>query len=230
MTDLTDAVVLVLGASGGLGSRIAAMLDDEGATVVRAARRPEALSGPDAYLADLRAEQGGASLVAAALQAHGRLDGVVIAAGVVGFGPAAEVSDETLAELVEVNMLGPIRVLRDASSALAASAADGRDPFVVTISGVVSESPTAGMAAYSASKAGLAAFVSAASREYRRQGVRVLDARPGHTDTGLATRAVAGTAPAFGAALDPDDVAARIVRAIVEGEKDLPSAAFTASS
>ena len=230
MTDLTGAVVLVLGASGGLGSRIAAMLDDEGATVVRAARRPESLSGPDAYLADLRAEQGGASLVAAALQSHGRLDGVVVAAGVVAFGPAAEVGDETLSELVQVNMLGPIRVLRDASTALADSAAAGRDPFVVTISGVVSESPTAGMAAYSASKAGLAAFVSAASREYRRLGVRVLDARPGHTDTGLATRAVAGTAPAFGAALDPDDVAARIVRAIVDGEKDLPSAAFTASS
>jgi hypothetical protein len=41
---------------------------------------------------------------------------------------------------------------------------------------------------------------------------------------------VAGTAPAFGSALDPDDVAARIVRAIVDGEKDLPSTAFTASS
>jgi NAD(P)-dependent dehydrogenase (short-subunit alcohol dehydrogenase family) len=230
MTDLTGAVVLVLGASGGLGSRIAAMLDDEGATVVRAAQRPESLSGPDAYLADLRAEQGGASLVAAALQSHGRLDGVVVAAGVVAFGPAAEVRDETLSKLVEVNMLGPIRVLRDASAALADSAAAGRDPFVVTISGVVSESPTAGMAAYSASKAGLAAFVSAASREYRRQGVRVLDARPGHTDTGLATRAVAGTAPTFGSALDPDDVAARIVRAIVDGEKDLPSTAFTAFS
>ena len=230
MTVLTDAVVLVLGASGGLGSRIAAMLDDEGAIVVRAARRPESLSGPDAYLADLRTEQGAASLVAAALQAHGRLDGVVVAAGVVAFGPAAEVSDATLAELLEANLLGPIRVLRDAADALAASADAGREPFVVTISGVVSESPTAGMAAYSASKAGLAAFVSATAREYRRRGIRVLDARPGHTDTGLATRAVAGSAPAFGTALDPDDVAARIVRAVVDGEKDLPSSAFTPES
>ncbi|GAA0957285.1 SDR family NAD(P)-dependent oxidoreductase [Frigoribacterium faeni] len=230
MTVLTDAVVLVLGASGGLGSRIAAMLDDEGAIVVRAARRPESLSGPDAYLADLRTEQGAASLVAAALQAHGRLDGVVVAAGVVAFGPAAEVSDATLAELLEVNLVGPIRVLRDAADALAASADAGREPFVVTISGVVSESPTAGMAAYSASKAGLAAFVSATAREYRRRGIRVLDARPGHTDTGLATRAVAGSAPAFGTALDPDDVAARIVRAVVDGEKDLPSSAFTPES
>jgi len=227
MTDLDGAVVLVAGASGGLGVRVAAMLEDEGAVVVRAARRPDSLSGPGAYLADLRDPSGGAALVRSALDEHGRLDGVVVAAGVVAFGAAKDLDDDTLDELVATNALGPIRLLRDAHAALAQSAAAGRKPFVVTISGVVSEAPTVGMAAYSASKAALAAFVSAAGREYRRDGIRVLDARPGHTDTGLATRAVAGQAPAFGAALDPDAVAERIVRAIVDGEKDLPSSAFS---
>jgi hypothetical protein len=56
--------------------------------------------------------------------------------------------------------------------------------------------------------------------------VRLLDARPGHTETGLATRPVEGRAPSFPPGLDPDAVAARIVRAIVDGEKDLPSSAF----
>ncbi|KQO47545.1 MULTISPECIES: SDR family oxidoreductase [unclassified Frigoribacterium] len=227
MTDLDGAVVLVAGASGGLGVRVAAMLEDEGAVVVRAARRPDSLSGPGAYFADLRDPSGGAALVRSALDEHGRLDGVVVAAGVVAFGAAKDLDDDTLDELVATNALGPIRLLRDAHTALAQSAAAGRKPFVVTISGVVSEAPTVGMAAYSASKAALAAFVSAAGREYRRDGIRVLDARPGHTDTGLATRAVAGQAPAFGAALDPDAVAERIVRAIVDGEKDLPGSAFT---
>jgi NAD(P)-dependent dehydrogenase (short-subunit alcohol dehydrogenase family) len=226
MTDLDGAVVLVAGASGGLGVRVAAMLEDEGAVVVRAARRPDSLSGPGAYLADLRDPSGGAALVRSALDEHGRLDGVVVAAGVVAFGAAKDLDDDTLDELVATNALGPIRLLRDAHAALVQSAAAGRKPFVVTISGVVSEAPTVGMAAYSASKAALAAFVSAAGREYRRDGIRVIDARPGHTDTGLATRAVAGQAPAFGAALDPDAVAERIVRAIVDGEKDLPSSAF----
>jgi NAD(P)-dependent dehydrogenase (short-subunit alcohol dehydrogenase family) len=227
MTDLDGAVVLVAGASGGLGVRVAAMLEDEGAVVVRAARRPDSLSGPGAYLADLRDPSGGAALVRSALDEHGRLDGVVVAAGVVAFGAAKDLDDDTLDELVATNALGPIRLLRDAHAALVQSAAAGREPFVVTISGVVSEAPTVGMAAYSASKAALAAFVSAAGREYRRDGIRVIDARPGHTDTGLATRAVAGQAPAFGAALDPDAVAERIVRAIVDGEKDLPSSAFS---
>lgn len=227
MTDLDGAVVLVAGASGGLGQRVAAMLEDEGAVVVRAARNPETLSGPDAYLADLTDPRGGAALVRSALDAHGRLDGVVVAAGVVAFGPAHEVTDATLDELVATNLLGPIRLLRDAHAALVESAAAGRDPFVLTISGVVSEAPTIGMAAYSASKAGLASFVGAAAREYRRAGIRVLDARPGHTDTGLATHPIAGEAPPFGAALDPDAVAERLVRAIVDGEKDLPSTAFS---
>ena len=53
-----------------------------------------------------------------------------------------------------------------------------------------------------------------------------MDARPGHTGTALSEHPIAGSAPRFGAALDPDLVAARIITAIVDGEKDLPSTAF----
>jgi NAD(P)-dependent dehydrogenase (short-subunit alcohol dehydrogenase family) len=226
MTDLNGAVVLVVGASGGLGARIAAGLTDAGATVVRAGRNPASLFGPDAFLADLRSESGPQSLIAATLQSHGQLDGVVIAAGVVAFGAANEVTDDTVAELFDTNALAPIRMIRDSFPYLVDSAAAGRQPFVVTISGVVAEAPAAGLAAYSASKAALAGFVSAASREYRRSGIRLLDARPGHTDTDLSTHPVAGVAPTFGRALSADAVAARIVRAIIEGDKDLPSTAF----
>jgi cyclic-di-GMP-binding biofilm dispersal mediator protein len=226
MTELDGAVVLVIGASGGLGGRIATLLAEAGAVVVRAGRDPSHLSGADAYLADLRAPDGPASLVAAALASHGRLDGVVVAAGVVAFGPAAEVDDATLDDLFETNAKAPIRILRAASPALLESAAAGRSPFVLTLSGVVSEAPTAGMAAYSASKAALAAFVRAAGRELRRGGVRLVDARPGHTETELSQHPIAGSAPAFGPGLDPDAVATRLVRAIVEDEKDLPSTAF----
>jgi short-subunit dehydrogenase len=224
MTALTGSVVLVTGASGGLGSRIAALLAEAGAIVVRAGRT--GLYGDGAYLAELRSPDGPGSLVAAALAAHGRLDGVVIASGVVAFGPAEAVADATLAELFETNAIAPIRLIRAAHPALLASAGAGRAPFVVTIGGVVAETPTAGLAAYSASKAALASFTEAAAREHRRAGIRYLDARPGHTDTALSEHPVAGTAPRFGAALDPDAVAARIVEAIEAGERDLPSSAF----
>ena len=226
MSELEGTVVLVVGASGVLGAEIARLLEAKGSTVVRAGRNPDHLTGSDAVLADLTDETAAATLVAAALRAHDRLDGIVIAAGVVAFGPASEVTDETLRGLFEVNALGPIRLIREVAPHLVASATAGRKPFIVTMSGIVSETPTAGLAAYSASKAALAAFMQASSRELRRSGIRVVDARPGHTETGLATRAIAGTAPAFPPGLVPSAVAERIVRAIVDDEKDLPSGAF----
>ena len=70
-------------------------------------------------------------------------------------------------------------------------------------------------------------FNEALSRESRRLGVRVIDARPPHTETGLATRAIAGTAPNFPQGLSPISVAQRIVSAIATGETDLPSSAFS---
>jgi cyclic-di-GMP-binding biofilm dispersal mediator protein len=217
-------VILVTGATGGLGSRIAAFLTDAGATVIASSRTPDESSGRLA--ADLTADGASARLVADAAALHGRIDGVVVAAGEVAFGPVSELTDATLRELFEVNALGPIRLIREALPHLQASASQGRDPFVVTLSGIVSEAPTAGLAAYSAAKSALAGFIQAASREVRRAGIRLVDARPGHTETGLATRAIAGTAPQFPTGLDPDAVASRIVAAIVDGERDLPSSAF----
>jgi NAD(P)-dependent dehydrogenase (short-subunit alcohol dehydrogenase family) len=215
MAELDGRVVLVVGASGGLGSRLVAELDAAGATVLSASR-----SSPASL--DLRDPQSIRDYVGALSV----LDGVIVAAGVVAFGPADQVSDAVLAELFAANAVGPITLIRELTPLLAESAAAGRTPFIATLSGIVAESPTAGLAAYSASKSALAAFVSAASRELRRAGIRVLDARPGHTETDLSRHPIAGAAPAFPPGLDPATVASRIVQAIVADEKDLPGSAF----
>ena len=230
MTTLPGSVVLVVGATGGLGREIARQLSAAGATLVLAGRdaaRLDALGIPGTVVTgDLTDATAVDALVARAVLANGGLDGVVNAAGVVAFGPALRLEDAALAELFAVNTLAPIRLLRAAGDSLAASAAAGRQPFFVTLSGIVSETPTAGLAAYSASKAALAAFGQAVGRELRRSGIRVIDARPGHTETGLAARAISGTAPGFPAGLRPEAVAARIVAAIAAGERDLGSSAF----
>lgn len=217
MTPLEGAVVLVVGATGGLGSRIAAQLENHGATVVRSSKS----AGQD-----LRAPSVIQKLLADTTRQYGRLDGLVVASGVVAFGAASELEPATLDELFAVNTTSVIQLITQSQPYLAASAREGREPFVVTLSGVVAEAPVAGLAAYSASKAALAAFVVAAGREYRRAGIRLLDARPGHTGTALSEHPIAGAALRYGAALDPDLVAARIIAAIVDGEKDLPSTAF----
>lgn len=231
MTSLTGSSILVCGASGVLGGEIARLLADQGAQLILTGRdqaRLEALSLPGVILpADLSDPAAADALVARAAQAYGALDGIVNASGVVAFGPANAVSDDTLETLFAVNALAPMRLLRAAIAPLTTSAEAGREPFVLTLSGVVSEVPTANMAAYSASKAALAAWVKATGRELRRAGIRVVDARPGHTETGLVTRAIEGSAPKLAAGLDPAAVARRIVAGIVDGERDLPSSAFT---
>lgn len=229
MTSLESAHVLVVGATGGLGSAISRHLVDRGARVTLSARSQDRLDaladdlGPAAvatHAADVTLGDAPARIVQAAT-AQGPLDGVVYAAGVVAFGPVTELDDDVLDALLLVNLVAPVRLARAAVPALT----DGG--FLAHLSAIVAERPTAGMAAYSAAKAGLTGFDAALQHELRRRKVRVLDVRPPHTETGLADRPIAGQAPPLGQGLSPDDVAARVVRAIEEGERDLPSSAFS---
>ena len=230
MTELSGARILVTGATGALGSRIAGQLAAQGAQLVltgRDADKLQALGIPaELFTLDLSLPGAAASLIQT-VTAAGQLDGIVVAHGVVAFGPVAELDSQTLSSSQALNQTSPIELITSAIPALLASKEAGREPFVLTISGVIADMPTAGMAAYGASKAGLKSFVSATQRELRREGIRVVDTRPPHTETGLASRAIAGVAPTMPQGLDPDAVAARIVAAIVNDDKDVPAELFS---
>lgn len=230
MTELAGKRILVTGATGALGSRIARLLDSAGATLVLAGRDVAKLQAlginAELYAIDLALPGAAGSLMNTVVSA-GQLDGIVIAHGVVAFGPVTELDSATLQTLVAVNETSAIELVTSGLPALRVAKEAGSEPFVLTISGVIADMPTAGMAAYGASKAALKAFVSAAQRELRREGIRIVDTRPPHTETGLASRAIAGVAPAMPQGLDPDAVSARIVRAIVEDDKDVPADAFS---
>lgn len=213
--------MLVTGAGGGLGRPLVEGLLAAGARVVTSSRSAPEVAGTHAVAADLRLPGEPERLVDEAVAHLGRLDGLVHAAGVVAFGPAADADDDLLDELFLADAIGPIRLLRAALPHLRA----GRDPFAVVLTGVVAERPQAGMAPYSAAKAALSAFVTALAREERSR-VRVLDVRPPHTETGLATRPVAGTAPRLPQGLAPAEVAERVLRAVTDGERELSAEAF----
>ncbi len=231
MTDLSDRSVIVVGATGGLGAPIARRLAQAGARLTLVGRDEQRLRDlglPGAVVAlDVRKAASAPAIVDAAMAAYGGIDGIVHAAGAVAFGSIEDTPDDVLIDLFTLDTLAPIRLLRAALPALRASAADKRDPFVVQVSAVVAEQPMPGMAAYSAAKAALMAYDAAASRELRREGIRLIDARPPHTETGLATRPLFGSAPTLPEGLSPDAVAQRIVDAIITGEKDLPSTSFS---
>ena len=75
------------------------------------------------------------------------------------------------------------------------------------------------MAAYSATKAALSAADAALAWELRRVGVRVLDVRPPHTNTGLHERPLHGSTPRLSGGLDPDAVARTIADALDEPKR-----------
>lgn len=221
---LAGRSVLVAGATGGLGSAIAADLAGRGALLTLVGRdhqRLAALAVPGHKVAlDLRDPQACEAAVAAACDSSGRLDVVVNAVGVVAFGAVAELSSDVMEELFMTNTFVPIMLARAALGSMS----DGG--VIVNISGVIAEQGLAGIAAYGASKAAVRSFDEALAREARRRKIRVIDARPPHTETGLASRPIAGQAPKMPVGLDPATVAAIICDAIAGDAVDLASGAF----
>ena len=218
--------MLIAGASGGLGSAIARDLAGRGATLTLVARGEERLAALDApgrkIALDLRDPAACHAAVHSAVEHAGRLDVVVNAVGVVAFGPVDELSTDTVEELFMTNTFVPIFLARAALGVL------GEGGVIVNISGVIAEQNLPGMAAYGASKAAVRSFDEALAREARRRRVRVVDARPPHTETGLAERPVEGRAPRMPRGLHPVEVATTIGDAIAGDVLDLPSAAFGA--
>lgn len=216
--------VLVAGATGGLGSAIASDLAGRGATLTLVSRQSERLATldvPGHHVAlDLRDPASCEEAVRAAVHHAGRLDAVVNATGVVAFGPVRDLSVDAMEELFMTNTFIPIMLAKSALDALAEGG------VIVNISGVIAEQNLPGMAAYGASKAAVRSFDQALAREARRRKIRVLDARPPHTETGLASRPVEGVAPKMPTGLDPVAVAAIICDAIAGDVVDLPSEAF----
>jgi len=221
---LTGRSALVAGATGGLGSAIAADLAARGATLTLIARDQRRLDGLDVpghrVSLDLRDPDSCALAVGAAARHGDGLDIVVNAVGVVAFGPVDDLSVDAMEELFMTNTFVPIMLAKAALPSLREGG------VIVNISGVIAEKNLPQMAAYGASKAATRSFDEALSREARRRKVRVIDARPPHTETGLADRPVEGTAPKMPAGLDPAEVSAVICDAIVGAVTDLPSSAF----
>ena len=222
---LRGARILVVGASGGIGRPLAAALAGRGSQLVLAGRNGSALAGlalgETATLPfDLAADDAAPRLLSAAADALGGLDGVVCCAGAVAFGPLDETPIDVLHEVVAVDLVGPLLLARAAIPVLPAGG------FILNVSGFIAEFPTAGIVPYSAAKAGISAGFRALAREVRSRGVSVIDARPPHTETGLAGRALHGEPPRLRAGLDPTLVAERLVRAIEDDERDVPGSAF----
>jgi short-subunit dehydrogenase len=216
--DLSGARTLVVGATGVLGGAIADALRKQGAVLALAGRSTPSGDEPTFTVDALDLERC-AAVVDEAADALGGLDLLVVALGVAGFGDEAE-TDVVTEHLFTVNTMAPMAFARAALRRFP-SKQDGGGTLAV-ISAILADVPTPGMATYSASKAGLSAWLTATRGSVRKQGVRVFDVRPPHIETGLADRAVAGTLPSgIAAGSDVDTLVGHVLTGLRDDRRSL---------
>jgi short-subunit dehydrogenase len=228
--ELGNKRILVIGGSGALGAELVRQLKAKSAIILATATTNDSAAkippgGEIRLINDYRNPESIETLTTY-LNSSGELDGIINASGVVAFGQAAELTPETINELFSVNATGPMQLISALHPTLKNSAAAGNEPFVLNITGVVAEQPLQGLAAYSASKTAIDGFLKALTREWRRDGIKVMSAYPGHTETGLATRAIAGTAPSFPEGMSKEHVVQVLIGGIEAGETSLGSSSF----
>ncbi|XBB67900.1 SDR family oxidoreductase [Nocardioides sp. WV_118_6] len=177
-------VVLVTGGGTGIGAAVARLLTAGGDQVVVCGRREEPLrdvaagTGARAVVADVSEPAGIARVVDETIAAHGRLDGLVLNHGIIHVGRVDEVTPEQWEETLRVNLTSPFLLVRAALPHLLAARG-----AVVAVSSVAALRAADGMAAYSASKAGLQMLVQSLAVDHGRDGLRANAVCPGWTAT-----------------------------------------------
>ncbi len=197
--NIAESILIITGASSGIGAATARELARRGATVVLAARRVEELNriaydithlGHQALAVptDVGSRQSIDHLVAQTVAAYGRVDGVVNVAGIGGAGIIEQAGDEVLEQIVTTNLLAPARLIQ---AALPFMKHDG-SAAIVNIGSIAGEMGTNGM--YSATKFGLRGLSDSLRRELWTKHIAVSLIEPGYIRTAL-TAQMKGSLP-----------------------------------
>ncbi|HEU5028116.1 MAG TPA: SDR family oxidoreductase [Spirillospora sp.] len=176
--ELAGKVIVVTGASAGIGAATARLLTDEGAHVVGVARTPHR----DGVAADLTDPSAAQRIVDTALDRHGRLDGLVNNAGAlesrIGF---LDVTDDQWHATFELNFHAAVRMARAALPALIDQGAGS----LVHVSSEAARFPDTPLVDYAASKTALLSVSKTLAGEFGRCGIRSNVVTPGPTRTRL---------------------------------------------
>lgn len=216
-----DQVVVVAGATGGLGSAVARAFAAEGAVVVGGGRDQAALAAlaPDVALVmslDLTKPLSVEVFAAAVRDRFGRVDGLVHCAGVGRFAAWDEGDLRELERLLDVNLVGPARLTRALAPPMLA-AGQGFVAFVASAAGL---SGIAGEADYAASKHALVGYARSLRKEFAPRNVSVIVICPALIRTDFFARAghPARLDAHRGQVRAPAEVAAALLDAVARGE------------
>lgn len=224
-----DRVVIVTGASRGIGRRVAGRLAARGAKVALVGRTASDLADAareigsaggtcEAFPADLTDPQARARTVEAVAERFGGIDGLVNAAGVAAHGPFESGTEAVLRAVMEVNFFAAAELTRLVVPHLIESASNRRQPVVMNIASVVSRFGIPGVSEHSASKHALIGFSESLRCEFVRFGIDVLVAAPSVVKTDDMGSHLLRNEPLvpinFETGMDPATVAEQIVVAM----------------
>lgn len=226
--DLSDQILLVTGASRGIGRATAQALADAGGTVAvhygrseAAATEVAAACGPQAraFQADLSTVDAADELIDRVVDAYGRLDALVLNAGVAVPTP---LDDDTAdwraawANTMHVNLRAPELLSRHAVRHFQSRSTGGRIVSIASRAAFRGDTPD--YMTYAASKAGLVALTRSLARGFGGDGVKAFTVAPGFTRTDMAQdfidtygEAHATSDLALNRLTEPDDVASVVV-------------------
>jgi short-subunit dehydrogenase len=224
---LDGMVILITGASSGIGAATARLVARQGGLPVLSARRAgrlealaQELPGALAVQADVRDPEQVRQLIETTLKHHGRVDMLVNNAGQGLHLPLEQVSLEDLVAITELNFYAPLLAMQ---AVLPAMRSQGGGT-IVNVSSGTTRMVLPGVGAYAATKSALNMFSLVAREELAPDGIVASVVYPSVTTTEFHDKLRAGSVPSGAGGLtphSPEYVAKAIIRALHTGEAEV---------
>jgi NAD(P)-dependent dehydrogenase (short-subunit alcohol dehydrogenase family) len=185
MNTLQNKVAIITGANSGIGFATAKIFLENGAKVVLAGRRTEALAEATnqltgdftTFVGDVSKDEDNIRLIKTATDAYGKIDILYLNAGVAPVAPTTDITAAHYTEVFDVNVKAPILTIKEALPHMN----DGGSILFTT--SIVSQKGFDGFGVYSASKGALRSFARVLTSEVKTRGIRVNSIAPGPIET-----------------------------------------------
>ena len=183
MFDLTNKVVLITGATGGIGGAIAQQMKEAGARVVVTGRSAEKLAGfDDSYIkiaADLSKDSAAEKLIADTIEKAGRIDVLINNAGITADTLMMRMSDEQFDNVLNTNLRATFKLCRACLMPMMKQ----RGGRIINMASIVGVVGGAGQANYAASKGAIIAMTKSIAAEVASRGITANAIAPGFIKT-----------------------------------------------
>jgi NAD(P)-dependent dehydrogenase (short-subunit alcohol dehydrogenase family) len=188
MEKLTAKKILVVGATGGIGTQLVKLLHQSGANVFITGRNFRqlatladsiGLSYSNLFAADISVSSDVDALAAAVSAEMGTLDILINAAGIGIIKPLEQLTTEDFNRSLQTNLFGSFLLAK----AFLPAMKEVKKGLIINIPGVLGKVPMAGAAAYSASKYGLVGMMQCVREELKRTEIRITNIFLGGVDS-----------------------------------------------